>query len=88
MPDVLRPLSSTPSVASEPNTASGGAGGAAGELSGPERVRCRLWTEGPASVSVDGEGYPPVLVDLQVDGELCTVIESVELVRGDGGSGS
>jgi len=60
-----------------------GAPGAGGEVS--ESLACRLWTEGPASVVARGGGYPPVLLDLRVDSELCTVVESIELIRGDGG---
>lgn len=68
------------------NAAAGGEGG--GAPGSTDSVACRLWTAGPASVTVRGAGYPPVVVDLLVDEGLCTVIEEVELMRGDAGSGS
>jgi len=76
------------SAGSEAASGAGGAGGAPGEPGEPESVACRLWTEGPANVVLRAGGYPPMTVDLRVDADRCTVTESVELMRGDGGAGS
>jgi len=72
-------------VTAETGAAASGAGGAPGE---PESLACRLWTEGPANVVLRADGFPPLMVDLQVDADRCTVTESVELMRGDGGADS
>ena len=67
--------------------ASGGHGGAGGEggatpelASALAGLRCQLWTQGPATITVDsGEVYALAEQKLKVSNTVCTVVETIEL---------
>ena len=62
-----------------------GDGGAASTASA-EALRCRLWTDGPAELSVETESYPNAEpLELMPRSGACTVEKGLELVPPDGG---
>ena len=63
-----------------------GEGGAGGVGSGPEALRCRLWTDGPAMVKVMTSVYPTVETNLRGARGVCTVPAEVEIGPSDGGA--
>jgi hypothetical protein len=62
----------------------GGEGGSGG--AGPEALRCRLWTDGPATVTVMTSIYPSVETRLRAKKGICTVMANIELGTDDGGT--
>jgi len=60
-----------------------GPGGSPG--SGFEALTCELWTDGPATLSVETSRYPKRTEDLQAKNGKCTVSSEVELSPEDGG---
>jgi hypothetical protein len=65
---------------------SAGHGGAGGVGSGPPALRCRLWTDGPATVKVVTRVYPSAPVPLRSKAGLCTVSAKIEIGPDDGGT--
>jgi hypothetical protein len=66
-------------------TGPGGHGGAGGVGSGPPALRCRLWTDGPATVRVLTSLYPTAESELKGGRGLCTVSAEIEIGPSDGG---
>lgn len=64
-----------------------GLGGAGGEGSGGEveAVRCTLWTDGPARLTVETSLYPTTVVDLSAKKGKCTVMDDIVIGPNDGG---
>jgi hypothetical protein len=64
----------------------GGASGRGGfPGSGFEALSCSLWTDGPASLSVETSRYPTQTQELRAKEGKCTVSSEIELGLGDGG---
>jgi hypothetical protein len=63
-------------------------GGAGGKASGGllEGLRCKLWTDGPATVTVRTSMYPIKPVPLSAKTGKCTVSAEIELGPDDGGA--
>ena len=62
-----------------------GHGGAGGVGAGPDGMRCRLWTDGPATVKVLTRVYPTVETNLRGTRGVCTVSAEIEIGPSDGG---
>jgi hypothetical protein len=63
--------------------APGGRGGA--PSSGFEALSCELWTDGPATLSVETSRYPTRTEELRAKNGKCTVSSEIELSADDGG---
>jgi len=65
-----------------------GFGGAGGEASGGalEGLRCKLWTDGPAKMTVETTLYPTVERQLSAKKGKCTVSTAIEIGPDDGGA--
>jgi hypothetical protein len=53
-----------------------------------EALRCELWTDGAATIDVQGGDYPPLEHELEAEADACgikTVEEAIELSYGAGG---
>jgi hypothetical protein len=63
-----------------------GQGGAGSGSSEVEALRCRLWTDGPATVRVMTSLYPTAEEDLRSTAGACTVSAKIEIGPSDGGA--
>jgi hypothetical protein len=64
----------------------GGAGAGEGPADPVEALHCELWTDGPATVTVETTLYPTAVVPLHAKKDKCTVSADIELGPDDGGA--
>jgi hypothetical protein len=60
--------------------------GGTGSGSGIEALTCELWTDSPATLTVETSMYPTATAGLEAKKGTCTVFSEVELTLEDGGA--